>query len=99
MLHEPGHHLVYVAVDAQVSVAVMLGGLKVDDDQPAATALGGQWQVPTGPDLQGGAQRDGQVCVPAGLISKSEVPVGQGILPVQDGISQLPPVREVGGSA
>lgn len=42
----------------------MLGGLKVDDDQSAATALGGQWQVPTGPDLQGGAQRDGQVCVP-----------------------------------
>lgn len=29
---------------------------------------------------------------PAGLISKSEVPFRQGILPVQDGVSQLPPV-------
>lgn len=42
----------------------VLGGLKVDDDQPASTAFGGKGQVPAGPDLQRGAQRDGQVCVP-----------------------------------
>lgn len=42
----------------------VLGGLQVDDDQPAPAALGGERQVPARPDLQGGAQRDGQVGVP-----------------------------------
>lgn len=42
----------------------VLRGLKVDNDQSASSALSGEWQVPAGPDLQGGAQRDGQVCVP-----------------------------------
>lgn len=42
----------------------VLCGLKVDNDQSASSALSGEWQVPAGPDLQGGAQRDGQVCVP-----------------------------------
>lgn len=64
VLHEPGHDLIYIAVDAQVSVAVVLGGLKVDDDQLAPSALGGKGQVTTGPDLQGCTQRDGQVRVP-----------------------------------
>lgn len=37
---------------------------------------------------------------PAGLISKSEVPFWQGILPVQDGVSQLPPATvRVGGQS
>lgn len=30
----------------------MLGGLQVDDDQAAPPALGSQWQVPAGSDLQ-----------------------------------------------
>lgn len=42
----------------------MLGGLKVDDNQATSTALGGEGKVPAGPDLQGGAQCDGQVCTP-----------------------------------
>ena len=42
----------------------VLGGLKVDDDQATSTALGGKGKVPAGPDLQGGAQCDGQVCIP-----------------------------------
>ena len=46
------------------SSTYVLGGLKVDDDQPASAAFGGEGQVPAGPDLQGGAQRDGQVRVP-----------------------------------
>lgn len=31
--------------------------------------------------------------LPAGLISESQVPIGQGIFPVQDGVSQLAPAR------
>lgn len=42
----------------------MLGRLKIDDDQLAPSALGGKGQVTTGSDLQGCAQRDGQVRVP-----------------------------------
>lgn len=44
----------------------MLGRLKVDDDQPASTTLGGKWQVPAGPDLEGRAQCDRQVGDPGG---------------------------------
>lgn len=36
---------------------------------------------------------------PAGLIGQGEVPVRQGILPIQDGVSQLPPVGRSGESA
>lgn len=51
----------------------MLRGLKVDNDQSASSALGGKGQVSAGPDLQRGAQRDGQVCVPgAGRQSRTE---------------------------
>lgn len=35
---------------------------------------------------------------PAGLVGQGEVPVRQGILPIQDGISQLPPVARAGES-
>jgi hypothetical protein len=69
-------------MDAQISVSVVLGGLQVHDDQLSSPALGGQGQIPTGPDLQGGAQGDGQVSIPTSLISKSQVPVRQCIFPV-----------------
>lgn len=90
MLHESAHHLIHVAVDAQVSLAVMFCGLQVDNDQTASSALSGKGQVPTGADLQRGTQGDRQVCGPAGLISEHQVPVRQRVLPVQNGVSQLP---------
>ena len=64
MLHESAHHLIHVAVDAQVSLAVMFCGLQVDNDQTASSALSGKGQVPTGADLQRGTQGDRQVCGP-----------------------------------
>ena len=39
----------------------MFGGLQVDHRQLAALLLGEEWQVSAGLDLQGGAQRQGQI--------------------------------------
>lgn len=36
--------------------------------------------------------------IPAGLVSERQVPVRQGVLPVQNGVPQLPPAAARGGS-